>query len=201
VAPKKSAESTSKKKTKKPANKAASSAGGKNKLTAAEKRQRDAEVVRLRLQPMTWTDVAKSVGLGVVQCQRIWKAFQESAKSEIEGLDAVDWVVETFEFHEGVIQRLGAIAADETAQHSARVGAITAQRSAKAEQTALLQATGFLATDLGKVKQDVTLREILQELLAVFDEMGVPAEVEERLFERLQPKVGKRLSLPVAGTR
>lgn len=177
--------------------------GGKNHLTAAAKRDRDSEVVRLRLQPMTWKDVAKATGLSDRQCRTIWKEFQKVKKSEIAGLDAVDWVVETYEFYETQIARLGVLAADVKdedktgASTPAKVGALNAQRAAKSEQTALLQATGFLATDLGKVREDIALREILEELLAVFDEMGVPAEVEERLFERLERKTGKRLTLPV----
>lgn len=174
--------------SKAPARKGASHAeagakGGSKPRKALTVAQRHATVVRLRARGRTWLHIAEQVGLSDRQCRQIWTDWVAQEKPLLEGLDALDYVTEQAARLEQQVEDLGEIA--DTEKGSLKIQALNAQRQTMRELTELLQSTGLIPHNLGKVQVELDIR-YLGIMLMEWAEKFVPADQLDGAFGELR---------------
>lgn len=140
--------------------------GRKPGKTRADIERTNLEVVRLRLKGLSWPAVGEQVGLKEGRCKQIWSRWREEAKPFIEGLDPLDYVTEMVARYDQQYETLAEMAYDEKTPASARVGAVNAQRAVMESQATLLQETGMLPRNLGKLQVELDVRYLAVQLAA-----------------------------------
>lgn len=138
--------------------------GSKPGESTAARARKHALIVKKRLQGLAWETVAAEVGMSERQCRKVWTTWRDERKPFIEGLDPIDYVVEMAGRLDTLYETLALIASDEKAQHSARVGAVNGQRQTLQAQIELLQETGLLPRNLGRLAVEVDIRHVAVEL-------------------------------------
>lgn len=153
------------------------------KLPATEKAARDRQIVADRLKPLSWAAIGAKHNLDPSTCKRVFYEWRRSVKpgTDLQGKDPIEIVWESVERYENWIEQLTEIAFGPETQESVRVGAINAQMTAQQKLTELLQATGILPKQLGKLRIEADVRYVAQAILQVFEEEGVDARVRERV--------------------
>lgn len=154
-------------------------------MNALEKTQRDREIIADRARGLTWDQVAEKHNIDGSTARRAWAAVRDSQKDEISGADPMDTVFDLIRSYEEWMAQLAKIAED-SANDSARIGAIRSQVDIAVKKTELLQATGLLPKQLGKLRVEMDIRYMTTQILALFDKYDVPVEAQKELATVLQ---------------
>lgn len=158
-------------------------------LSARERVARDQQIVADRLKPMSWTALGKKYGLDERTCRKIyhdWTLHNQGRPADMSQRDPIDIVWESVGRYEGWIEQLALVAHGPETPESVRVSAISAQMSAQQKLTELLQATGILPKQLGKLRIEADVRYVAQAILQVFQEEDVPVHVRQRVAQAIQ---------------
>lgn len=135
---------------------------------------------------MKWAAIAEKYEMTERGAHGIWDAFRDQAKPVLRGRDPIDLVWEMTERYEAWIEQLAELAA--TADNdNARVGAIRAQLDAQVKQSDLLQATGILPRNLGKLRVEADVRFVATKLVEILDKRKVPVDVQREIMDVLRP--------------
>lgn len=161
-----------------PARKIAAMAG--DSLTVAERQQRHDQVVMLRARGLTWPQIAEATGLSRNQCMLVMKQFRESEPT-LRTQDPLEVIDEMLIGYQADLAELATIS-NTTKNDSVRVGAINSRMAARDRIVGLLQATGVLPHDLGKLKVEIDVRYIAQRVFVIFDKYKVPEEAQEEIL-------------------
>jgi hypothetical protein len=149
--------------------------------TSAEDRaRRNRQVVAARARGLSWDSVASTYGLSVRRCEEIWSEYRRG-QPKLKEIDPVDVIEEMLLQYDGAAEELALVAATAD-QGATRVGAIRTRLQVLLQKTELMQATGVLPNDLGRLRVDIDLRVMAQRILAVFDANDVPDEVQEAVM-------------------
>jgi hypothetical protein len=159
---------------------------------------RHSQIVALRARGRSWAFIAEETGLSDRHCRRVWKDWREAEKPSLEQLDPVDVVIEMFARSEAQIEQLAEIADDRKAGSAVRVGAINAMRAAQQAQIELLQETGYMPRNLGRVQRELDLRYLMTKIVAVFEKYGLPDEARLELISLTREREHAPLALPRA---
>jgi hypothetical protein len=153
-------------------------------MDRAAMEQRNAEIVGARMRGIGTEQVARTYGISVRRVRQVveeWRATNPTLRSR----DPLEIVDEILEQYAGAVEELALISAT-TSYDAVRVGAIRARMDTLRQMTELLQATGVLPHDLGKLRVDLDVRYVAEAILTVLDEEGVPQEVQQRLVGLLE---------------
>lgn len=146
-------------------------------------RRRNREIVTALFRGLSESQVANTYGIGERHVRRILKEWRDAHPGPREtGMgDPLALVDEALELYQGAAEELALIAA--TTEHgSTRVGAIRTRIDAITRRVALLQATGLLPHDLGKLRLDIDVRYVAEQIVSIFQDEGIPAEVTDRVI-------------------
>lgn len=147
-------------------------------------RTRNMEIVAAKHRGLTYTQIGHTYALSSDRCKVILREWR-SVNPTIRGRDASEILDETLERYEAAIEELALVS--HTTKHDAvKVGAIKARLEAIKQVTEILQATGNLPQDLGTLRVQLDQRAVAARFLAVFDELGLPDHVADRLLTALQ---------------
>jgi hypothetical protein len=157
------------------------------RLSAEDTVVRNRALIADRLKPMSWVALAAKYNLHERYCRRIFYKWSKSNQgrnlTDVAGRDPIEIVYESVARYEGWIEQLTEVAFSPEASDASRVAAITAQMNAQSKLTELLQATGILPRELGKLRIVADVRYVAQAILTVFEEEKVPTQVRERVIE------------------
>lgn len=153
--------------------------------------QRNHDLVVDRLQPMSWAALAAKYGISDRMCRKIFYAWAKKNEegrtvSDFQGRDPIEIVWESAARYERWIEQLARLAFGAEVQDSVRVGAINSASNIQQKLIDLLQATGILPKQLGKLRIEADIRYVAQAILQVFDEEGVPEQTRERVIRAIQ---------------
>lgn len=151
---------------------------GKKRRSSAEIAERHSTVISLRAQGRSWATIEKETGLGQRQCRKIWKAFVDEGKLDVQQTDPVAVVFEQITRLDRDIETLADIGINGD-NDNARVGALRAKAQLMAQQTELLQAVGLMPKNLGKIQVEVEQRYVIQQLMVFIDEFVAPDRMDE----------------------
>jgi hypothetical protein len=159
-------------------------------LSPEEQTARNAQIVRDRAEhELSWAKIAEKHGITDRQCRNIFRRWMEHG-APIETRDPIELVddllrgfmTDLWEFTEV------ADAGWKTRNLNVVVGAVRSRMDARVKAIELLQATGRLPKDLGKLRVEHDVRFLIEQVIEVFDEFKVPREAQEALIARLHPQ-------------
>lgn len=153
-------------------------------MTAREKTERDAAIFAARARGLGWARIAGDHGVSERQAQRIYAEYRTARPSPI-ALKPVEVVEEVLESLSAAVEELAELSAS-TGHDGTRLGAIKARVEVLTTRTDLLMDVGVLPRDLGRLGREMEVQELVQTIGRVFDDHGVPPEVEDALCEALE---------------
>lgn len=163
--------------------------GPSNRLNARQTAQRQALVIRLRAQGLSWNTVVERSGVSIGHAKRLWSGYKGEMKPDLQDLDPLDVVVEQLARIDQDIETLAEIALNRENHPNARVGALNAKRALYGQMIELLQAIGKVPKHLGKLEVELEVRYVAQQLVLLLEEF-VPDErlpsAERKLMELLR---------------
>lgn len=158
---------------------------------AAEKVQRDRQIVAAKARALSDATVAETFGVSERHVQNVMAEYRESQPS-LRTIDPIETVEQVLFELRGTIEELALISSS-TKQDAVRVGAISKKLDATKQMTALMQATGVLPNDLGTLKVDMDVRAFAATVLRVFTEEGVPQETVAKVMDEIASFTGRQL--------
>jgi hypothetical protein len=149
----------------------------------AERQARNDQIIELVARGVSKARVARVVN---VTRQTVYDVLEEHRQTgprlrQHKPLEIVDQMLEGYQAD---LEELAAVSSA-TTNESVRVGAIRSRMDARDRIVALLQATGVLPHDLGKLRIDIDVRYISQQLLVILDKYDVPVAAKKELAELL----------------
>lgn len=158
----------------------------KQRLTGADKAERDAQIIALRSSGLSWQSIAKQMGITDRMCRRIWQEWREDSRLDIQGIDPLDVVFEQIARLEKDIETLAQIAADASDRNvNAKVGAINTKAKLYAQQVELLVAVGKMPRNLGKLAVELEANFVFRVVGQIIDEY-VPQEKRPEAEQKLR---------------
>lgn len=140
----------------------------RRRLSAAEKVARDQQIVIDRHKGLSWLVIAQRHGLSERQARNVYRAWVETEREPLAGLDPLEWLRETLERWESIINSLAEIA-QSADNDAARVGALRSQMTAMHHQTALYVAAGILPRNIAEPFYQVEAREGMRRVIGVLE--------------------------------
>jgi hypothetical protein len=156
----------------------------RSNLTAAQQVERNANLCRERARGKSWAYLAEKYSVSESTAKRAWAEFRDNRKPKLAGRDPFDIVWESVERYEEWIE-WASEAADEADNSSARVGAINTIARLQAMRDDLLQKSGILPQNLGKLKVEHDVRFIAAQFVQILAEDNVPIETRKKLLAAL----------------
>lgn len=153
-------------------------------MNTAERQQRNEMIVSMRARGVSERQVAQTLNIDRTTVQRVmkeWKAANPTLRSQ-DPLDIIDEMLIGFQADLEELALLSVTAKTE----AARVGAINARMAARDRIIGLLQSTGVLPNDLGKLSVEIDVRYIAARVVAVLSRHGVAEEVQRDLLDALR---------------
>lgn len=167
-------------------------------LTAVEKVKRDAEVVRLRLEypTRTWEWVAVTVSaikpewkIAARTCQTVYSTWQQEKAEELAHPDALEIVQEHIQGFRLLREQQAQVAREAAGKLTTRIhektgeeqdvvlgaqpqivlGALKAMADLRLKELTLLQETGLLPKNLGRIEMELDLRRVEEAVFVIID--------------------------------
>lgn len=153
-------------------------------LRTRELAERNDLIVAMRARGIGERQVAASFGIDERQVYRIMAEFRDSHPKlrEADPLQVIDDMLIGFQADLEELAQLSVEAKTE----NARVGAINARMHARDRIISLLQSTGVLPHDLGKLSVEIDVRYIAQKVVTVLGRHHISEEVQRELLEALR---------------
>jgi transcriptional regulator with XRE-family HTH domain len=145
---------------------------------------RHVEVVTLFARGLSKAQIARKLQLDTGHVSRIIKDFRESNPT-LRSVDPLDVIDQMLMGYQQDLEDLAAVA-ENAKNPTAVVGAINARMAARDRIIALLQSTGALPHDLGKLSIELDVRHIAVQLVAILERHGVPEPVQRELLTALR---------------
>jgi hypothetical protein len=157
------------------------------RLSPAQQAKRNGQIVRDRQADMTWPQIAQKHGVSPRGCRFIYRDWMTNAGPTVDHdpVRVVDdllrgFLTDLWEFTEA------ADAAWQRGNVAVVVGAVRSRMDARSKAVELLQATGRLPKDLGRLRVEIDLRFVIDQIIEVFDEYDVSQNAREALVSRLE---------------
>jgi hypothetical protein len=153
-------------------------------MNVFERYDRDLKIISLTARGFSNEALGQKYGLTTRAVQKIVKEWRETTPT-LRLSDPLEIIDEMLVGYKADLEHLSELAekADNT---SAAVGAVNSRMAARDRIIALLQTTGVLPHDLGKLRIELDVRYIAQKLVTVLTQHGVPDEVQTELLAALQ---------------
>jgi hypothetical protein len=153
-------------------------------MNSFERAARNSKIVALRARGLSEQSIADKYQIDRIRVRQImddWKATEPTLRT-VDPLKIIDDMLVGYQAD---LEHLAEVA-DNAMGDNARVGAINARMAARDRIIALLQTTGVLPHDLGKLKVEVDVRFIAQKMVSILSANHVPDIVQKELLEALQ---------------
>jgi hypothetical protein len=146
--------------------------------------ERDNKIVALRARGFPERAVAERFNITPARVGEIMEAWR-STKPKLRLIDPLEIIDQCVDGYQADMEHLSVIA-ENAGNSNTAVGAINARMAARDRIIALLQTTGVLPHDLGKLRVEVDVRFIAQQLVTILNKYDVPENVQQELIMALQ---------------
>lgn len=154
---------------------------------------RDDQIVIMKTRGLTYNQIAEALGIDRGTALRAMQEWRDS-NPKLRTKDPLDIIDEALEGYQSDLNEL-AMVSSTTKQEAVRVGAINSRMQARDRIITLLQTTGILPHDLGKLRVEIDIRYIAVRLVQTLNKWGIDEEVQQDLLAVLR---GEDEQLPVA---
>lgn len=160
---------------------------GKKELLAWQIARRNQLLLEDKARGRSDDTLAKTYKITPRMVRNIWADWRDIEQPKLKGIDPIDIVFEKVQRYSAWIEQLAEVVADVDTPEAVRVSAIKAQGNLDSKQTDILQATGLLPKNLGRLKVDLDLRFIAIKLVEAMEAEGISTATQRRLMEVLRP--------------
>jgi hypothetical protein len=151
--------------------------------------ERDEMIVALRARGVSQRQVAATFAVSKETVARVCRLYRESHPT-LRSYDPLEVIDEMLEGYQADLEEL-ALLASTARSETAKVSAIVARMTCREKIVALLQSTGVLPHDLGKLRLEVDVRYIAQQVIAVLARHDVAEDVQRELLAALRGEAGE----------
>lgn len=146
--------------------------------------RRNMMVVDMKRRGWSWPAVTEKSGVPERTGRRILDAYRAAYPSltKSEPTELVDFMADNYHTLVEDFQR----AADNADNSAALVGALNGKRGALGDLLVLMQATGVLPRDLGRLTMLIDGRQTAEKIIAVLDRHSISPEVQREIREALE---------------
>lgn len=134
--------------------------------------ERNAAVVRMKLNGWTWPEMAAELKVTETTCRTAWREYQEIGMAELEGENPQETAWELLENYRRTRLKFMTVYDDAKGNHTARIGALKGFLDALSKETELRQHLRLLPRDLGQIAVAIDMRYVQTALLAVLNKYG-----------------------------
>lgn len=149
-----------------------------------ERQIRNDQIVAMKARGMTYEQIAAVVDMSRRQVQNIMQAWRDT-QPKLRTQDPLDIIDEMLEGYQADLNELATVG-QATKNDAVKVGAVNSRMAARDRIIALLQTTGVLPHDLGKLKVEIDIKYISTRLVAVLNKYDVPIEARRELLALLE---------------
>lgn len=151
---------------------------------AAERAIRNDQIVAMKARGMSYEQIAAVVSLSRQQVMNIMSAWRET-QPKLRTQNPLVIIDEMLEGYQADLNELATVA-QATKNDSVKVGAVNARMAARDRIIALLQTTGVLPHDLGKLRVEIDIVYISKQLVTVLNKYDVSAAARAELLALLE---------------
>jgi hypothetical protein len=158
-------------------------------LTSTQRAKRNAQVVRDRLEAeLPWEEIAKRNGINARHCREVVRSWLGEAgpTADEDPIKVVDDLLRGYSTDLWELTEAANAAWDER-NVAAVIAAVRSRMEVRNKAVELLQATGRLPKDLGRLRVEVDVRWLTEVILEIFARHQVPAAARRELMEALRP--------------
>lgn len=165
-------------------------------LPQNERERRNTEIVKKKWRGATDAELAAEYDIsprGIRKIIAMWRRDHPGLRlraAENASL-VVDELIESYEGTAGWFAEIAVAAGDNTA---AAVGALRGRMDALEKIATLLQASGALPHDLGKLRLEIDVKYVAEVLVQVFEEYDVPEKAQVAVLNTLSDSTGLALA-------
>lgn len=165
-------------------------------LPQDEREARNTEIVTKKWRGATDAQLASEYDMSARGIRKVMAAWRRDhpglrLRAAEDASAVVDELIESYEGTAGMFLELAESAGDNTA---AAVGALRGRMDALEKIAALLQASGALPHDLGKLRLEIDVKYVAEVLVTVFEEYDVPQAAQIAVLTTLQDATGLALA-------
>lgn len=130
---------------------------------------------------MTYESIAATLEIDRTTAIKVVKEFRDS-QPKLRHQDPLEIVEDILEGYQADLSEL-AMVSSATKNEAVRVGAINARMAARDRIVALLQATGILPRELGRLRVELDVRFIAEQVIVIMEKYGLPEEGMDELLK------------------
>ena len=154
------------------------------RLNHPERQQRNDMIVAMRARGVSERQVAQTLNVDRTTVQRVMKEFR-AMNPTLRNADPLEIIDEMLGGLQADLEELATLSVTAKSDN-ARVGAINARMAARDRIISLLQTTGVLPHDLGKLSVEIDVRYIAARVVAVLGKHNVDEAVQRDLLDALR---------------
>lgn len=164
-------------------------------LPQDERDIRNTEIVKKKWRGLTDAELAAEYGISPRGIRKIITAWRRDhpglrLRAAEDASSVVDELIDSYEGTAGWFAEI-ALAAD---NHAAAVGALRGRMDALEKIATLLQASGALPHDLGKLRLEIDVKYVAEVLVKVFEEHDVAIAAQIAVLDTLSDSTGLALA-------
>lgn len=152
--------------------------------TESKRQERNDQIIGLSARGVSERQIAATFGVERTTVQRVKREWRASAPT-LRNADPLEIIDEMLIGFQADLEELAFLSASAKSDN-ARIGAINARMVAREKIMHLLQSTGVLPHDLGKLKIEVDVRYIAARLVAIMGKHEVAEDIQRELMEALR---------------
>lgn len=150
-------------------------------MNTTERKARNDQIVLLKARGMTYDSIASTLEIHRDTAIEVVKEFRAS-QPKLRHQDPLEIIEDILEGYQADLSEL-AMVSSATKNEAVRVGAINARMGARDRIVALLQATGILPRELGRLRVELDVRFIAEQVIVIMEKYGLPEEGMDELLK------------------
>lgn len=166
----------------------------KGRLNAAQKVERDAELVswRLNTPSASWEACGHHFGISGRAVRQIWSDWRARDKSELQVEEPIDVVHEHIAGFRDLRTRAAELVFRQGVPDAVMLGALKLIADLRLRDIALRQDTGLMPANLGKLQDDLDMLFVREEIARVLIKNKVPRKDVEELVAVLKGEITRK---------
>lgn len=156
--------------------------GRKPGLTMAEIESRNLELIRDRLNNLSWLRLSQKYDLNLKEVQDIYNRWRTKNQANYRGRDPLGIVQDRLNQLDAWTEQLADIA-DDDPRAEIKIAAIGQQVKTATRAVELMQATGILPHDLGTLKVQLDVQVLAVKLVQTLTDNGATPEMKRAVLE------------------
>jgi hypothetical protein len=172
-------------------------------LSARAKVERDNQIIRLKLQGRTWSSICEELGVPTATARLAYYTWRDR-QSLLITEDPLSWLNEQLGIYGVLFEDLGELRAqlrevkitdehgkehvlyEKVASTGEQIAAIAQQRGLVKDAVRLRQMGGLLPSKLNRIRTELDVRYVANQIVRILNEDGVPVATRERLIAALE---------------